>query len=81
MKLIDNAGKEFHRLWSVRVGLIFFGINGGLVGLAAFVGYLNPFLYLGMNMLGYLAIGAMRLLKQAPAVPAEPSTQAQDAPA
>lgn len=81
MNPIDNWKAEFHRLWSIRVGLVFFGINGAMVGLAAFGGILNPFLFLGLNMAGYLVIGAMRLLKQAPAVPAEPSTQAQDAAA
>jgi hypothetical protein len=79
MRLIDNAGKEFHRLWSIRVGLFFFVLNGGLVGLAAFAGELNPFLYLGLNMVGYVLIGVMRLTKQAPAVPTEPSTQPQEA--
>lgn len=81
MKLIDNAWTEFHRLWSIRVGLIFFTLNGGLIGLAAFVDDLNPMLFLALNMAGYLIIGAMRLLKQAPHVPAEPSTELPEASA
>lgn len=81
MKLIDNWRTEFHRLWSIRVGLFFFGLNGALVGLVAFGDVLNPFIFLGLNMLGYLAIGTMRLLKQAPAVPTEPSTEAPEATA
>lgn len=79
MKLIDNAGAEFHRLWSIRVGLFFFVLNGALVGLAAFNDVLNPALFLGLNMFGYGLIGVMRLLKQAPAVPTEPSTEGPEA--
>jgi hypothetical protein len=75
MKFIDNAGREFHRLWSIRVGLFFFVFNGVLVGLTAFYDVLNPFFFLGLNMFGYGLIGLMRLLKQAPPVPTEPSTQ------
>lgn len=75
MKLIDNAWIEFKRLWSIRVGLFFFVLNGALVGLAAFVDKLNPVLFLVLNMVGYALIGLMRLLKQAPTVPTEPSTE------
>lgn len=81
MKLIDNAGAEFHRLWSIRVGLFFFVLNGALVGLAAFNDVLNPVVFLGLNMFGYGLIGVMRLLKQAPAVPTEPSTEGPEATA
>lgn len=81
LQLIDNAGKEFHRLWSIRVGLFFFVLNGALVGLAAFTNVLNPVLFLVLNMGGYALIGAMRLLKQAPAVPTEPCTQGPEAKA
>jgi hypothetical protein len=79
MRLIDNAGKEFHRLWSIRVGLFFFVLNGGLASLAAFGEILNPMLFMGLNMAGYALIGVMRLTKQAPAVPTEPSTQPPEA--
>jgi hypothetical protein len=81
MQFIDNAGREFHRLWSIRVGLFFFVLNGALVGLAAFNEILNPVLFLALNMVGYGLIGLMRLLKQAPAVPTEPSTQGPEATA
>lgn len=79
MRLIDNAGKEFHRLWSIRVGLFFFALTGFLAGLAAFGEILNPFLYMGLSVVGYGLMGAMRLLKQAPAVPNEPSTELPEA--
>lgn len=81
MALIDNWKSEFHRLWSLRVGLFFFVLNGALVGLAAFNQVLNPVLFMGLNMLGYGLIGVMRLLKQAPTVPTEPSTQGPEASA
>lgn len=81
LRLIDNAGAEFHRLWSIRIGLFFFVINGALVGLTAFTEVLNPVLFLGLNMFGYGLIGVMRLVKQAPAVPTEPSTQGPEAKA
>lgn len=74
MRLIDHAWREFNRLWSIRVGLFFFVLNGAVVGLAAFVDDLNPYLFLYLNMFGYALIGVMRLLKQAPAGPTEPST-------
>jgi hypothetical protein len=75
MALIPNWKSEFHRLWSIRVGLFFFVLNGALVGLAAFNDVLNPVLFLVLNMGGYGIIGVMRLLKQAPAVPTEPSAE------
>lgn len=78
---IEHVGREFHRLWSVRVGLFFFVLNGALVGLAAFNEVLNPVLFLSLNMFGYGLIGVMMLLKQAPAVPTEPSTQGPEAAA
>lgn len=75
MQLIDNAWKQFNRLWSIRVGLFFFVLNGALVGLAGFTEVLNPVLFLALNMVGYGLIGIMRLLKQAPSGPTEPSTE------
>lgn len=75
-RLIPDAGKEFHRLWSIRVGLFFFVLNGFLVGLVAFGDVLNPLVFMGLNMGGYALIGIMRLTKQAPPVPTEPSTEA-----
>lgn len=81
LRLIDDAGREFHRLWSIRTGLFFFVLNGALVGLAAFVDVFNPVLFLILNMAGYAIIGAMRLLKQAPHVPVEPSPTGPEATA
>lgn len=79
MALIDNWKSEFHRLWSMQVGLFFFVLNGAVVGLAAFSDELNPKLFLLLNMAGYGLIGLMRILKQAPAVPTEPSAEGPEA--
>lgn len=79
MTLIPDWKVEFHRLWSLRVGLFFFALTGFLAGLAAFGEILNPFLYMGLSVFGYGLMGAMRLLKQAPAVPTEPSTELPEA--
>lgn len=68
LQLIDNAWSDFHRLWSIRVGIFFFVLNGALLGLAAFSETLNPMLFLALNMAGYGLQGTMRLLKQAPKV-------------
>ncbi|MDB5606712.1 MAG: hypothetical protein JWP25_3612 [Bradyrhizobium sp.] len=79
MKLIDNWKTELHRLWSIRIGLFFFVLNGAVLGIAALADVLNPWLFLVLNMAGYGLIGAMRLLKQAPAVPIEPSSKGEEA--
>lgn len=65
LRLIPGAKKEFHRLWSIRVAVFFFVLNGALVGLAAFGEVLNPFLFMGLNVAGYAALGIARLTKQA----------------
>jgi hypothetical protein len=64
MRLIDNWQAEFHRLWSIRVGLFFGALNGGVLGLAAFVDVLNPYLFLGLNVIGYAILIGARLVKQ-----------------
>ena len=66
LEFIDNARKEIHRLWTVRIAMFFFVLNGAVVGLAAFVDVFNPWLFMGLNIAGYALIGVMRLLKQAP---------------
>jgi hypothetical protein len=66
VKLIDNANKEFHRLWSIRVAIFFGALNGAVLGLAAFVDVFNPWFFLALNMLGYGLLALARLLKQEP---------------
>lgn len=71
LRLIDNAARDFHRLWSVRVAVFFFVLNGALVGLVAFGDVLNPYLFMGLNVVGYAALGIARLTKQAEPDPVE----------
>lgn len=74
--LIDNWKTEIHRLWSIRVALFFFALNGFLVGLVAFGDVFNPWLFMGLNLAGYVVLGAARLTKQAapdPVVTPEPA--------
>jgi hypothetical protein len=76
LRLIPNARTEFHRLWSIRVAVFFFVLNGALVGLAALGDVLNPWLFMGLNVAGYAVLGVARLTKQAepdPVVTPEPS--------
>lgn len=65
MKLIENWRSEIRRLWSIRAALILAALNGAVLGLAAFVDIINPWLFLILNVLGYAAIAIFRLLKQA----------------
>lgn len=64
MRFIDNVGSEIHRLWSVRLSIYLFVLTGAVVGLGAFTDYLNPWWFLGLNMIGYGAIGLFRVLRQ-----------------
>lgn len=66
MKLIDDAYKQFHRLWSVQSSLFFAVLNGALVGLSAFSNKIDPWLFMKLNVVGYLLVAALRLFKQKP---------------
>lgn len=71
MKLIDNAGAEFHRLWSIRLSLAFGVFTGVLMGLPAFVDTLNPLLFMGLAVVfNVVIIPLSRLAKQADPKPA-----------
>lgn len=63
-ELIDNWRDELRRLWSVRLALYLALANGALLGLAAFVGIIDPWLFLGLNIAGNLLVALLRLLKQ-----------------
>lgn len=62
--LIDDWKREMRRLWSIRVGLFFGALNGAVLGLAAFQDVINPWWFLFLNMAGWGALIAARLLKQ-----------------
>lgn len=64
MKLIDNAKTEFHRLWVIRVALVYGAFSGVAMVLGAFVGVLNPWLLLGISEVVCIAIIVLRLVKQ-----------------
>jgi len=73
MRLIDNAWREFHRLWAIRVSLAFGAFTGVLMGLPAFVDTLNPRLFMGLALIfNILIIPLARLMKQADPKPPEP---------
>jgi hypothetical protein len=65
MRLIDNAGKEFHRLWVIRASVgfaVFTALAGGIGWLA---GTLNPFLLIALSVVFNIAlIPLARLAKQ-----------------
>ena len=62
--LIDNWRSEFRRLWSIRIGLFFGALNGAVLGLAAFQDVISPYLFLGLNVVGWAVLVGARLLKQ-----------------
>lgn len=65
MRLIDNAGKEFHRLWAIRASVgfaVFTAIAGGISWLAD---TLNPFLLISLSVVFNIALLPLaRLAKQ-----------------
>lgn len=63
-QLIEDWTSEATRLWSMRLVAFWSLFNGALLGLAAFVGHMNPWFYLILNLVGYLTIGLARLFKQ-----------------
>jgi hypothetical protein len=63
IKLIDDWRKA-GRLHSVRLTLLLAVLNGAVLGLAAFVDIINPWLFIGLNIAGYFAIALVRLIKQ-----------------
>ena len=63
---IPNAHKEFHRLWSIRVALFFGLLNGFVIGLAAFIDVFNPWLFMGLNIFGYVLLAVVRMVRQEP---------------
>lgn len=64
MRLIDNAGQEFHRLWSIRVALAYGVFTGMALVISAFVDVFNPWLLLGISVVVSVAIVVLRLVKQ-----------------
>jgi uncharacterized membrane protein YoaK (UPF0700 family) len=66
MRLIENASREFHRLWTIRVSLWFGVFTGVAAGLNAFVDILNPYLFLALSVIvNVILIPLARISKQA----------------
>ena len=56
--------RQAHRLWSLRVALFWLALNGALMGLSAFAYSMDPWLYLALNVVGWIAIGLARIYHQ-----------------
>lgn len=64
LKLIDNAKRDLHRLWTVRVALAYAVFTGVAMVLSAFVDVFNPWVLLGLSVFVCVAIVVLRLVKQ-----------------
>ena len=65
LRLIENAGRDFHRLWSIRISLAFGVFTGIASALGAFVGVFNPWVLLAVSVVVNVAlIPLSRLVKQ-----------------
>jgi len=56
--------KQSHRLWSVRLAILWGALNGGVIALAVFADIINPYVFLTLNVVGYAAIALARVTKQ-----------------
>lgn len=65
LKLIDNAKRDLHRLWTVRVALGYAIFTGVAMVLSAFVDVFNPWFLLLVSVFVSVAIVVLRLVKQA----------------
>lgn len=65
-RLIDDARRDFRRLWSIRVSLIVGALTGLCAVISAFTDVFNPWLLLGISVFAnVLLIPLSRLIKQA----------------
>lgn len=56
--------REAHRFWSLQIAFGCMVLNGALIGLAAFVDFIDPWMFLGLNIGGYALVGLARLTRQ-----------------
>jgi hypothetical protein len=63
MKLHENW-RHHTRASSFRIAVFWGVLNGAVLGLAAFQDFINPWLFLTLNMVGYGTIAVARLTKQ-----------------
>jgi membrane protein YdbS with pleckstrin-like domain len=65
LRLIDDAGREFHRLWSIRASVAYgvFATVAGAIGW--FADTLNPWLLVAIAIvLNLVVLPALRVIKQ-----------------
>ena len=63
LSLIDDW-KKAHHLSSVQLCAFWGAFNGAVIGLAAFSDFINPWLFLALNVAGYATIAIARVTKQ-----------------
>lgn len=63
MHLIDDW-KQAHKFSSVQLAAFWAALNGAVIGLAGFSGFINPWLFLALNIVGYATIAVARITKQ-----------------
>jgi hypothetical protein len=56
--------KKAHRFHSVRLALFWGALNGGVIGLAKFSDFIDPWTFLWLNVAGYGLIAVGRVTKQ-----------------
>jgi hypothetical protein len=61
---IETWRTDLKQLWSIRWAFFFAALNGAVLGLAAFVDVINPWLFLALNIAGYTIVIVARVLKQ-----------------
>ncbi len=64
MFALDPNWRDWHKLWSIRLTLFWGVFSGAVFGLSAFYNYVNPWLFLGLNVVGYGTIAWARLTHQ-----------------
>ncbi len=77
LRLIPDASREFHRLWTVQISLVYGVFMGVSCVLAAFIDVFNPWLLLMIAVVVNVAlIPLARLVKQADPAPPAPGDAA-----
>lgn len=63
MKLVPDW-RRAHRFRSVQLALFWSVLNGAVLSIEAFQNAVNPWIFLGLNVVGYGLIGLARITKQ-----------------
>ena len=66
MRLIDNAWREFNRLWSIRASVAFGAFTAAAGGIGYFADTLNPWVLVGFSIVvNAVVLPLLRVAKQA----------------